>query len=260
MGGVALMHRFLINPESIKDGLAEISGADAKHMLQVLRLKKGDCFLAFDGTGPEYEMELVNIDKNGAVGRIINSFCPDTEPDTRVILFQGVPKTDKMDWIIQKTVELGIYQIVPVVTKYSVPQWKGGDGRLERWNRISREACKQSGRVRIPEVIKPVEFGNALKLWSEMTDTAPNGSVLPVFCYEGEGKKCLKDLFNCYNINCVDYIGIFIGPEGGFSGEELQLALNFRFTPVSLGKRILRTETAAIAVLSVVMHEMGEWA
>lgn len=262
MGGNETMHRFLIEPEAIKDKMVTITGDDAKHLLQVLRHQIGDLFFVFDGTGLQYELELIAIDKNKATGKIIRSYDPGTEPSTKVILFQGIPKLDKMEWIIQKSVELGIGQIVPMFTQYAVMKLKDRniDGRLQRWNRISSEACKQCGRVVIPEVKKPVTLKNALKQWDELSQEGAAGTFMPVFCYEAEGKKCLKDLLICYNIDHVNAIGIFIGPEGGFSAEEIQMAQAYRMQPVSLGKRILRTETAAIAVLSVIMHEMGEWA
>ncbi len=255
------MHRFLIEPDGVHNDTVIITGDDAKHMLQVLRFKVGDIFLAFDGSGLEYEVELTAIEKNRVTGKVNRAYDPKTEPRKQVILFQGIPKTDKMDWIIQKSVELGVWKIVPVVTQYSVIQIrdKGLDGKLERWNRIAREACKQSGRVMIPQVVAPIGFRDALRLWSDSTQNAPEGAKLAVLCYENEGKKCLKDLFKCYNIDHVNIAGFFIGPEGGFSEEEVQLADTHGFYPVSLGERILRAETAAIAVLSVLMYEMGEW-
>ncbi|NLN66489.1 MAG: 16S rRNA (uracil(1498)-N(3))-methyltransferase [Clostridiaceae bacterium] len=253
------MHRFLIERDSTQDGRITVAQDDARHMLQVLRLKVGATFVGFDGSGLEHEIKLTSIDKNRVQGEIIRTYDPGTEPGKKVILFQGVPKMDKMDWIIQKSVELGVTQIVPVITQNSVMQFKDKniEVKLQRWNRISREACKQCGRVTIPEVKAPLLYRNALELWSEQVKSERNH--IGVFCYENEGKKCLKDLFKCYNIDCVNMAGIFIGPEGGFSGEEIRIAEEYHISPVSLGKRILRTETAAIAVLSVVMHEMGEW-
>ncbi|MBP7174847.1 MAG: 16S rRNA (uracil(1498)-N(3))-methyltransferase [Thermoclostridium sp.] len=252
------MHRFLIKPDDVDKDSLTLTGDDAKHMLQVLRFKPGDVFLAFDATGYEYEAEVASIGKSSVTGKIIKAWRPETEPEKNVILFQGIPKADKMDWIIQKSVELGVREIIPMVTQYSVIRMneRGLDGKLERWNRISREACKQSGRVRVPEVKAPMLYSDAVKLWSERVKEETN--ALTVYCYENEGKKCLKDLLICYNIDDSRTAGIFIGPEGGFSEGEVQLAQEHRFNPVSLGKRILRTETAAIAVLSVIMFEIGE--
>lgn len=251
------MHRFFVSPDAINGDTVFISGEDLVHMVQVLRFKAGDHLLVFDGTGPEHEVELVSVEKNRAVGRIIRTYKPDTEPETRVILFQGMPKSDKMEWIIQKTVELGVAQIVPVITRYSVV--RNADGKQKRWNRISREACKQSGRVLIPEVQEPVEYCRVLGMWRSISSDESSGLSLPVFCYENETEKCLKDLLKCYNINCVKTVGIFVGPEGGFSEEEIRLAKDYGIIPVGLGNRILRTETAAIAVMSVIMYEMGEF-
>lgn len=261
MVGNADMRRFLVSPDSIKNDIVYISGEDLKHMVQVLRFRVGDHLLVFDGTGVEHEIELILIDKSVAAGKIIKTCMPDTEPRRKVILFQGMPKSDKMEWIIQKTVELGVSQIVPMITRYSVIREKERniDGKLERWNRISREACKQSGRVIIPEVKKPLEFSQALELWENMVSNEEGGVSLPVFCYENEGKKCFKELLKCYNIDYIKTIGVFIGPEGGFSDEEIKLAREYDIIPVGLGNRILRTETAAIAVLSIIMYEMGDF-
>lgn len=260
MGGNADMHRFLITPDSIKNGRVTFTGDDAKHMLQVLRHIPGDIVYAFDGTGTQYKVELDCVEKGRASGEIISEYNPGTEPEKKVILYQGVPKTDKMDWVVQKSVELGVWRIVPMITQHSVVQLrdKNTDSRLERWNRISREACKQSGRVVVPEVTKPVEYKDALDQWKHLSGQKPYNSCFAVFCHEKEEKNSLKDIFKCYNINCTDTIGIFTGPEGGFSCEEVNLASETGLKAVSLGKRILRTETAAIAVISVIMHEMGE--
>ncbi len=254
------MHRFLISPDSIVDGIVNFSEEDAKHMIKILRHRPGDTVSAFDGSGKQYDIFITSVKKDDVKGKITNIYSPETEAGTKVILFQGVPKNDKMDWIVQKTVELGISKIVPMITQYSVVKAKemNNDPRTERWNRIAREACKQSGRVAIPEVSKPVKYYEALKQWSNIVNTSEH-SCLAIYCYEKEGKKCLKDLLKCYNINCVSTIGLFIGSEGGFSSVELQLAVDHNISPVSLGKRILRTETAPVAVLSVIMYEMGEW-
>ncbi len=255
------MHRFLIKPDGVHNETLTVTGEDAKHMLTVLRFQAGDVFLAFDGTGMEYEAEVASIEKSTVTGKIIRAYEPGTEPAKKIVLFQGLPKTDKMEWIVQKSVELGVWEIIPMSTQHSVVRMneKGLDGKLERWNRIAREACKQSGRVIVPKVQEPLSYRDAIKMWSDRLKNEPEGSAITVFCYENEGKKCLKDLFICYNIDHVNTAGIFIGPEGGFSEEEVRLAREYRFCPVRLGKRILRTETAAIAVLSAMMYEMGEW-
>ena len=255
------MHRFIVAPAASKSDIVTFDKDDSKHIIKVLRHKKGDIVFAFDGNGMQYEVELSFVDNDKISGKILKAFDPGTEPKTNVILFQAVPKTDKMDWIVQKTVELGVSKIVPMFTEFSVIniKEKSIDSRIERWNRISREACKQSGRVVVPEVTAPVPYEMVLKQWKDISGGNLNNSSLAVFCYEKEGKKCLKDLLKCYNISCINTIGVFIGPEGGFSLNELQLATDCLITPVSLGKRILRAETASIAVLSAIMYEMDEW-
>jgi len=157
-----------------------------------------------------------------------------------------------MDWIIQKSVELGVSRIVPVMTRYSVVQLNDADShkKTERWMRIAREAAKQCKRALVPGVDNPVTFEDAI-IMSQSVDT---GIVL----YENEQKKCLKELLKCYTIDGIGSIALFIGSEGGFSENEIDLCIKSGFISVGLGKRILRAETAAISVLSILMYEMGE--
>ncbi|MCX7773912.1 MAG: 16S rRNA (uracil(1498)-N(3))-methyltransferase [Clostridia bacterium] len=236
----------------IRDRLITITGEDVKHLRQVLRLEPGEVIGVFDGTGREYTAELLEVDKNQAVAKVLSSILSETEPKVRVTLFQGFPKGEKMDLIIQKAVELGVYEIVPVLTERSVVQLDGKEREKkgERFNKIAREAAKQCRRAYVPRVISPVTLNEALLLCSKY-DKA-------VVLYENEEKKCLKELLKCYTINKTGEIVLFIGPEGGFSPQEIVKLMDHGFDSASLGKRILRAETAAISVLSILMYEMGE--
>lgn len=246
------MHRFMVAPEQIQDKRITLTGEDHKHLSQVLRLGPGDIIGVFDGSGMEYEARLIKVDKAEALAEILSSRLSDTEPRLRVTLLQGIPKGEKMDWIVQKAVELGVYQVIPVITQHTVVKLdqKERQKKAERWNRIAREAAKQCKRAFVPQVLTPVSLDEMLKL-RDNYDAA-------VLLYENEQKKCLKELMICYTINKIGDIALFVGPEGGFSSLEVYKCFQNGFAVAGLGKRILRSETAAISGLSIIMYEMGE--
>lgn len=246
------MHRFIVSPKDIKDGLITINGDEHKHLSQVLRLDTGSIIKVFDGSGIEYEAELTSVNKTASVAKINLSYKSEAEPEIHITLYQGLPKGEKMDLIIQKAVELGVCKIVPVKTERSVVQLNSKDGlkKTERWSRIAKEAAKQCGRAYIPEIGHPVSFKEALEQRNEDQKT--------LLMYEANQKKCLKEQLKCYNINKIRDIVLFIGPEGGFSDQEIEYCISSGVDVAWLGNRILRTETAAIAVLSIIMYEMGE--
>ena len=246
------MHRFMVDPGDIRGNTINIVGDDLKHLRQVLRLGEGDIVQLFDGSGMEYEAQLTFVGKMEAHATILESRLSESEPALRLTLYQGLAKAEKMDLIIQKAVELGIYRIVPVMTERTVVQLDDSDRKKksERWNRIAKEASKQCRRAFVPQVAQPLTLEMALKEIGQ-----DNKAVL---LYENEQKKCLKELMKCYTINKIGVIALFIGPEGGFSKEEVERIIRLGVEVASLGKRILRTETAAISAISIIMYEMGE--
>ncbi len=246
------MHRFMVEPENIDNGMITLVDEDLKHLRQVLRIEPGEVIRVFDGTGMEYEATLLTVEKNRAIAKVLFAFQSEAEPKTRVTLFQGLPKGEKMELVIQKAVELGVHKIVPVITQRTVVQLdrKDREKKAERWNRIAKEAAKQCRRAYVPEVSAPIEFKEVIGAF-ERFDAA-------LMFYENEEKKCLKELLKCYNINKIKDIALLIGPEGGFSEHEVEKCVLSGYTIASLGKRILRTETAAISALSIIMYEMGE--
>ncbi|NLB79705.1 MAG: 16S rRNA (uracil(1498)-N(3))-methyltransferase [Clostridiaceae bacterium] len=246
------MHRFMVAPNNIANDEITLEGDDLKHLRQVLRLGPGDTIHVFDGSGIEYEASIISSDKSRAIARINTSFQNKTEPETRVTLFQGVPKGEKMELIIQKGVELGVHSIVPVITSRTVVKLnkKDSEKKAERWTKISIEAAKQCRRAYVPQILEPISFDEALVKAEDFS------AVL--LLYENEGKKCLKERLKCYNINKIKDIALFVGPEGGFTLEEVRNYTDKGYDIVSLGKRILRVETATISVLSIIMYEMGE--
>jgi 16S rRNA (uracil1498-N3)-methyltransferase len=244
------MSRFFISEGDISDNIINISGEDVKHIKKVLRLMPGDNLILCDGKGNDYMVRIEKIDQDHINTKIVTSKPNETEPPIVVTLFQGLPKSDKMDLIIQKTIELGINRIVPIITERTVVKFdnrKDIDNKISRWQRISTEAAKQSNRGIVPKIEEPLLFEDALEV-SKTCD-------LRIIPYENEKIGTLKNIISDRNIN---NIAVFIGPEGGFSENEINKSIISGIKPVTLGPRILRTETAGIAVLSILMYELGD--
>lgn len=244
------MHRFWVEPESVGAEEIRIEGEELKHLRQVLRLDAGDPVVCIEGSGDLIDAVLASVDKRVALARITGRKAAPTEPKVEVELFQAVAKNDRMDWIVQKAVELGVTRITPVITEHTVVRAEPGGGKRDRWERIAREAVKQCGRARMPVISDPVPLREALA-HTESHDVR-------ILLYEAEQKKCLKEILLCYNMSAVRKIALIIGPEGGFSPKEAEFACENGFQAATLGHRILRTETAAVAALSIIFYETGE--
>lgn len=251
MGGDGFkMSRFFVSKENISADKIIITGEDVAHIKKVLRLDCGDTLTLCDGAGADYLVRLEKLEAGSITAAIENVEKSRTEPPISVTLYQGLPKADKMELIIQKCVELGISRIVPVITERTVVRLaspKDIENKLSRWQRISMEAAKQCNRGIIPQIGKPCNLAEALKEAS-----LAQISVIP---YENETKTGLKTVLNRKDVKTA---AIVIGPEGGFTEGEVTLAAACGVTSVSLGPRILRTETAGFAVLSVLMYELGD--
>lgn len=241
------MQRFYVNKNGVTEGLITITGDDAMHISKVLRLGAGDELIVCDGEGNDYFCQIENALKTEVTLKIIKTQQNNTEPPIEITLYQAIPKSDKMEYIIQKCVELGVTFVVPVESKYCVAKLKD-DKKLVRWQKIADEASKQCGRGRKTVIHPPVAFKDAVK-------NIPDGS-LKIIPYENEKENKLK---NTLKNSKLSKISVFIGPEGGFSEEEIALAKENGIIPVTLGPRILRTETAPIAVISACMYELGDW-
>ncbi len=245
------MHHFFVDQNAIKDGKVTICGLDVNHIKNVLRIKQGEELRISDGTGRDYICSLLSYEDEKAVLNIVCESEERTEPASKFYLFQGLPKADKMELIIQKAVELGVYEIVPVSTSRCVVKLddKKKESKIKRWQAISESAAKQSKRGIIPKVHDVLSYKEALTYAKELTGV--DGTVLiPYENYKDmkETKEVLDKAAKTANI-CV-----FIGPEGGFSESEVDLSLDYDAKRISLGKRILRTETAGLAILSILMY------
>lgn len=245
------MSRFFVEPDQIShDSFITITGSDVKHMRDVLRMARGDTFVACDSTGTEYSCELEAFLDGNAIGHVLARRAGETEPLVPVTLLQGIPKGDKMELIIQKNIELGVNRIIPVMMERSVVRFKDDkdkDKKTERWNRIAMEAAKQCGRLKIPQVLRPISLKEALR------QLEPGD--LKIVPYENEQELRLKAVLQSSRIASISFL---IGPEGGIAEAELELLKEADFTSVSLGKRILRTETAGFAVMSAIRYELGD--
>ena len=246
------MSRFFINASDVDVNAKSIiiSGDDVNHIKNVLRAVTGDKLIVSDGSGNEYTVCIDNIYKDKISAAIIEAAKNRTEPPVEVTLFQGIPKSDKMDTIIQKSVELGISRIVPVITERTVVRFDNSrdmEAKVKRWQRISLEAAKQCNRGVVPVVELPLKFDKALEAFREYS--------LKLIPYEIEREKGIREYLKEYTEGKICF---FIGPEGGFTDNEIDRAIKNDIIPVTLGPRILRTETAGAAVLSILMYELGD--
>ena len=236
------MPRFFI--DGTADGRAYIAGADALHIAKALRMRPGEALTLCDGKGTDFEGVLETVTDRQVTVRITVSRPSQAEPTLAVTLYQGLPKGDKMDWIVQKAVELGVTAVVPVATRRSVARLEGkADKKQERWQRIAAEAAVQCGRGILPAVERPLSWNQALSRLS--------GEPALVF-YEGGGRP-LRELVT----PSTRRLSVFVGPEGGFDPEEIDAIRRQGGGVATLGPRILRCETAPLAALTLLMHLSG---
>ncbi len=242
------MNRFFVEKDKIMENKILITDKeDIKHMNNVLRLKPNDLIEVSDGEKYEYLAQIMKVSKANVECNIIESSVFTREPLRKVYLYQGIPKQSKMEFIIQKCVELGIYEVIPVFTERTVIQDKGNfPKKIERWQKISEEAAKQSKRGIIPRVKDAMDFDNMLNNLNHVD--------LILFLYENEEKTSIKEVLRSWKKN--ERIALIIGPEGGFSGEEAEKIIKLGAQSASLGKRILRTETAGAVALAITLYEL----
>lgn len=245
------MHHFFVTPSQIEEHDIVITGQDVNHIKNVLRMKEGEEVGIKDGISNNYICEITSITSEQVRAKILFVEEENKELPAKLYLFQGLPKSDKMELIIQKAVELGVYEIIPVATKRAVVKLdqKKEATKVKRWNGISESAAKQSGRVRIPKVTGVMTLRQAFAYVAEF-----DKNLIP---YElATGMEDTKQAFS--QIQPGMQVGIFIGPEGGFDVEEIEAAKEAKVHPITLGKRILRTETAGMTVLSVLMFQLEQ--
>ncbi len=244
------MYHFFVAPEQIGEKEIRIVGSDVNHIRNVLRMNPGEQITVSSGEGKkEYRCEISRIEEDHVTAKIMWAQDADTELPSKICLFQGLPKSDKMELIIQKAVELGVYEIVPMATKRAVVKLdaKKAQAKVKRWNAISESAAKQSKRMIVPEIKPVMTFGEAVAYAGRY-----DKKLIP---YElAEGMEKTREIFA--EICPGNSVAVFIGPEGGFDEAEIEEAGKAGILPITLGRRILRTETAGMTVLSVLMFRL----
>ncbi len=246
------MYRFYVDNTIIHEDMISVTGSDVNHIKNVLRMKKGENLIICNGQGLDYYCIIDEICDSEIIVKVENKRESEAELPSNIYLFQGLPKKDKMELIVQKAVELGVYEVIPVMMKRTIVKLEDKKKelkKLERWQSIAEGAAKQSGRGVIPKVHEVVTYKQAIEMAKEL-----DMALLP---YENaNGIQHTKELIE----QCIGKksIGIFIGPEGGFELEEVEMAQNAKIEPVTLGKRILRTETAGLTMLANLMFALEQ--
>lgn len=246
------MYHFFVSPDQIDGQNIIITGPDVNHIKNVLRMRCGEELLISNGRNADYLCRISDIGTDTVRAEILSRDGEGRELPAKLYLFQGLPKQEKMELIVQKAVELGVYQIIPVAARRSVVKLdaKKEEAKVKRWNSIAESGAKQSKRSVIPQVTRVMGMEEALRYAGDF-----DVKLIP---YENaHGMAAAKELVE--QVRPGMSVGIFIGPEGGFEEKEVEQAMAAGFHPISLGRRILRTETAGMAVLSILMYRLETW-
>ncbi|AVK49883.1 16S rRNA methyltransferase [Clostridium sp. MF28] len=249
------MHKFFTEPHNISETEGRILGDDVKHIYKVLRLSEGEEVVLNNCEGIEYLGEIETITKSEVIVKIIKRLDINNESKVKVHLFQGLPKGQKMDLIVQKGTELGVSEFIPVTTARVDVKLKGEFKKLDRLNRIALEACKQSKRSVIPQVKEVIDFNEAISELKKM-----DLIIVPYENAEDFGIKTLVRKLERDNVDLdnINNVGILIGPEGGFEESEIDTLKEQGAYIVTLGNRILRTETAGFTATALIQYELGD--
>ncbi|MBN2414270.1 16S rRNA (uracil(1498)-N(3))-methyltransferase [bacterium] len=238
---------FYVKPEDVEGDSLRFPPDEARHIARVLRKNSGDLVMAVDGKGTVYEAELTTVSPSGVAARVLQRRRRTGEPSAEIMLAQALIKGDRFDWVVEKTVELGIHGIIPVVSRYVQPAARSG--KTNRRQRIALAAMKQCGRCMLPTVHEPRDFRRAVSMGA--------GCDLRLIAHAGPDSLSVAAAVT-REYRGMPRILMLVGPEGGFSEEELAEALEQGFTPVTLGPRRLRAETAAVTMTVQVLTALGE--
>ena len=246
------VHRFFIAPDCLGGDSVTLKGQVSRQLARVLRSRPGDRIVVLDNSGWEYMVTLTEVRPDQARGRVVERSASASEPAAHITMYQGVLKTSRFELVLEKGTELGVTTFVPVFCERSVPKRRDPERaaiRCDRWRRIITEAAEQSGRGRVPVLEEPVEF-------SQACDYARHPAIIP---WEDEVATGLKAALGQFTAKGWDgtSLSVIVGPEGGFTRDEIGYARDRGLMPVSLGDRILRAETAGIAVAAAVFYELG---
>jgi len=245
------MHRFFISGENLRGGQVVLTGQQAHQIRSVLRMAPGDEIIVLDNTGCEYVVAITDLARQRAAGQVIDKRLAQGEPRTQITLYQALLAREKFEWVLQKCTEVGVTRFVPMVTERSIVRRTDTitPARLARWKTIVTESAEQSGRGRIPQLECPLKFADALAGLGAFDRRL-------IACPQTTGPT-LREILQAGRAESVA-IALLIGPEGGFSDEEVAAACEKGAVAMSLGKRILRTETAAVVASALILYELEE--
>lgn len=243
------MSRFYVPKESVRGNKIFISGKEAHHILDVMRLGNLDKVTAFDGTGNEYTGFIKEAKRDSLVVEIITTRRPSDKSRAKLTLIQSIPKKEKMDYIVEKATELGVYSVIPVMTKRTIVRWDREKkvASVGRWRRIAKETSKQCARSDIPRIEDIVDYDEALQL--------ARSCDLGLIAALDDSAVRLKDALKSFTGGAI---AVLIGPEGDFTPQEIEKAKSGNFKLVSLGPRVLKSDTAGLFVLSALNYELSE--
>ena len=245
------MHRFFVPSPQLERDPVVLTGPVTHQLSRVLRMRPGEHIVLLDNSGWAYEAELEHVAPDRVTVHLLSKERPETETGVRLMLYQSLTREKQFAWVLQKGTELGVSTFVPMVTERSIVTQSSrvSDRRMVRWQRIVTEAAEQSGRTRVPEVAVPTCFARAC--------VPPEPGTLGLVASVGGEAMPLRQALRQADPE-LDEIRLFVGPEGGFAPEEIERARQVGMQLVSLGPRILRTETAGIAALSAILYALGE--
>jgi 16S rRNA (uracil1498-N3)-methyltransferase len=247
------VRRFFVPPGAVAGREVALLPELARRLTKVLRLQRGDRVLLADGGGRDYEVELKEVSARAASAFVVGERPSPAEPSLALVLYQSLVRPQRFELVLEKGTEIGVSRFVPLVSGRAQVRAHVGPQRTERWRRIVTEAAEQCGRGRVPDVDPPVPFEEAVR----SATPRRTGAGLRLIPWEGERSEGLRSYLRALEERPAT-VSLIIGPEGGFADEEVELARRAGCVPVSLGPRILRSETAGIVAAALVMHELGE--
>jgi 16S rRNA (uracil1498-N3)-methyltransferase len=251
------MHRFFVSKDGLSGDQVSLTGTQAHQIARVLRLRPGDRILVLDNSGWEIETQLVAVDPNLTTGSVVRRRLSAGEPRTKISLYQGVLRAGRLEFVLQKGTELGIVEFVPVIADRCVmTDLDAAEKKRRRWERIIQEAAEQSRRGRKPVLREPA-------LFPQVCEQARHSGGLSLILWEDETEVSLRDVLRQGTpghdaASRLFSVNVLVGPEGGFSREEVGIARRYGLVPVTMGPRILRGETAGLAAAAIILYEMGD--
>lgn len=258
------MHRFFVSPDALRAQPVTLTGDQAHQVRRVLRLRLGDRAILLDGQGWAYEAVLIALNEADAKFQLLQRRLAEGEPAVHLTLYQAVLKGERFEWVLQKGTEVGVGAFVPLVcARNVVDDLDAIEGKRERWQRIIREAAEQSGRGRLPALSPATLFSRAVAtsaapLPAPMARLSSEPQPLRLIPWEEERGTRLRDVLRGCNLAPGTRIEVLVGPEGGFTAQEIDLARRYGIRPVTLGPRILRAETAGVVAAALILYETGE--